>query len=143
MNRQRRWKPDLLRLKRDLERALVLTCERHPLPSTIEEIEFVLVGRSESGRIHRCFFADPSPTDVMTFATPPSASIIICPEMALIQCRDEGTTPRNEVLTYAIHGLLHLSGMDDRTPDEFKAMRRAQSRVMALVTAKSAGPPKK
>ncbi len=38
---------------------------------------------------------------------------------------------RNEVLLYALHGMLHLSGFDDRTDADFRKMHRMEDRLLA------------
>jgi len=39
----------------------------------------------------------------------------------------------DEVLTYILHGLLHLCGLDDLTQKDFNRMRREQSRLLQKV----------
>jgi len=41
-----------------------------------------------------------------------------------------GLDTEREVLLYALHGLLHLSGYDDRTPSLTQEMARAQARLL-------------
>ncbi|MEM6470943.1 MAG: rRNA maturation RNase YbeY [Planctomycetota bacterium] len=38
-----------------------------------------------------------------------------------------------ELRLYIIHGVLHLCGMDDRTPDQKQAMRQAESTVLSTL----------
>ncbi len=95
-----------------------------------------MVTPTESSRVHREFFNDPAATDVMTFNAEPMASIMICPEIARKQRQAESLSIYDEVLTYAIHGLLHLTGMDDQTRSEFKIMQTEQTRIRKAVQAK-------
>jgi probable rRNA maturation factor len=38
-----------------------------------------------------------------------------------------------ELLLYALHGMLHAAGMDDRTPDEFARMHAQEDRLLAAI----------
>lgn len=85
-------------------------------------------------------------TDVITydlrdeeedFELPPEAGektlaeIFICPEVAKRQAPQFGETPSRELFRYAAHGLLHLAGEDDLTPEALASMRKAEQRVLA------------
>jgi len=86
--------------------------------------------------VHQEFFNDSNATDVMTFAADPLASIMICPEVARRQRYEEGLSIYDEVLTYAIHGLLHLTGLDDQSNNDFKHMQAEQTRIRLAVKKK-------
>jgi probable rRNA maturation factor len=38
-----------------------------------------------------------------------------------------------ELLLYALHGMLHAAGMDDRTPEDFTRMHAEEDRLLAAV----------
>jgi ssRNA-specific RNase YbeY (16S rRNA maturation enzyme) len=38
--------------------------------------------------------------------------------------------PRMELLLYALHGMLHLSGFDDRTDRDFALMHRTEDSIL-------------
>lgn len=59
---------------------------------------------------------------------------MVCPEIAAKQRHLEKLTHHDEVLTYIIHGLLHLAGWDDLTDAQFSAMQKEQERILAAVT---------
>jgi probable rRNA maturation factor len=44
--------------------------------------------------------------------------------------RTVGWTPRQELAYYVIHGVLHLTGYDDREPVDRRAMRARERAVM-------------
>lgn len=44
-----------------------------------------------------------------------------------------GVDPGEELALYAIHGLLHLLGFDDQSPDDRAAMRRAEAAALARI----------
>jgi probable rRNA maturation factor len=57
--------------------------------------------------------------------------LIISVECAVRQVRRYRTTPRRELALYVIHGILHLHGYDDQTPNDRRRMRTAERRLMA------------
>jgi probable rRNA maturation factor len=97
------------------------------LPGEIEAIEVILVERAVMARVHGDFFDDPTETDVITF---PYGEILVCPAVARDQSPGHGLEVEQEVLLYALHGLLHLAGYDDATPALARLMARVQSRLL-------------
>jgi len=81
-------------------------------------------------QVHASFLDDPTETDVITF---PYGEILICPAVAREQAPGYGLEVDNEVLLYALHGLLHLVGYEDETAAEAKQMARAQMRLLKKV----------
>ena len=47
-------------------------------------------------------------------------------EVAQAQARERGHDVQTELALYAIHGLLHLCGYDDKKPEAAAAMRRRE-----------------
>ena len=101
-----------------------------PLPAHLPAIQFVLVDRATMARVHGDFLGDSSETDVITF---PYGEILVCPAVARDRAADYGFEVEQEVLLYALHGLLHLAGYDDTTPELAKEMARAQARLLKRV----------
>ncbi len=81
-------------------------------------------------RVHGDFLGDPTETDVITF---PYGEILVCPAVARDRAPGYGLEVEQEVLLYALHGLLHLAGYDDTTPEAARKMARAQSRLLKRV----------
>jgi probable rRNA maturation factor len=100
------------------------------LPGHLKAIQFVLVDRATMARVHKSFLDDPTETDVITF---PYGEILVCPAVAQAQAHRYGLEIENEVLLYALHGLLHLAGYDDTTTAEAKQMARVQARLLKQV----------
>jgi len=77
------------------------------------------------------------PTDVICFGlSEPDApelagELIVSAEMAATAARSSGVTPLDELALYVVHGLLHLSGLDDTTPDSAAAMRLREGEILA------------
>jgi probable rRNA maturation factor len=101
-----------------------------PLPGQIDVIEVILVDRAVMARVHGNFLGDATETDVITF---PYGEILVCPAVARDQSPGHGLDVEQEVLLYALHGLLHLVGYDDTTPALVRRMARAQSRLLKKV----------
>src|SRR5262249_42284443 len=112
------------KLQAEAEAAARLLAPKFPAGLAAVEISFI--APRESGRIHLEFFGDPASTDVMTFE---HGEILICPDVAERQRKASGLSLRAELLTYVIHGMLHLCGWNDLGPGEFEAMAREQDRV--------------
>ena len=114
---------------RPLQRLLEAALPRLPRPFSpdLAKIEVVLVDRATMARVHADFLGDPAETDVITF---PYGEIVVCPAVAREQGARFGLEVGHEVLLYAIHGLLHLAGYDDRTEKEAREMARIQRRIL-------------
>lgn len=97
-------------------------------------ILLVDVGAMES--LHVQWMDEPGPTDVLSFPmdelrpgtdeapTPPGllGDIVLCPEVAEAQARQNGQSTEDELLMLTTHGLLHLLGFDHAEPEEEREM---------------------
>ncbi|MCE0523556.1 MAG: rRNA maturation RNase YbeY [Methylacidiphilales bacterium] len=101
-----------------------------PLPANLTAIQFVLLDRATMARVHGDFLGDSSETDVITF---PYGEIVVCPAVARDRAAEFGLEVEQEILLYALHGLLHLAGYDDTTPEAERSMARAQTRLLKRV----------
>lgn len=81
-------------------------------------------------RVHGDFLDDPTETDVITF---PYGEIVVCPAVARDQAKAYKRTVDDEILLYALHGLLHLAGYDDIKPALAKEMALAQEKLLRQV----------
>ncbi len=78
------------------------------------------------------------PTDVITFVLSEpddpnlAAELVVSAEMAASTARDVGVDPRSELALYVVHGLLHLCGLDDQTPEDADVMRRREGEILSL-----------
>jgi len=125
INRQRRHPPSLAYLRRKLEAALrrLPSARLHRLPA---ELSVILVSARESSRLHDRHLGDPTPADVLAF---PHGEIVVCPEVAAALRKGHGLSLSDELLTYILHGILHLAGFRDSNRASALAMRRLQSRL--------------
>ncbi|MEM9481469.1 MAG: rRNA maturation RNase YbeY [Verrucomicrobiota bacterium] len=95
-----------------------------------EEIEVAFIDDAQISKVHADFLDDDSPTDVITFE---HGEILISADTAARQCVEHGMSFEKECALYLIHGLLHLAGWDDKTPEEFEKMKTEQERILNLV----------
>ena len=116
------------------------------------EISIALVDNATIHELNRQYLNHDYPTDVLSFLLecdpeetgPPAAGfpetlrgrgkrlegeVIISTETALQDAENFGWSPREEVVLYLIHGLLHLVGYDDLSSTE-QAVMRARERAM-------------
>lgn len=101
------------------------------------ELSLALVSDARMSALHRQFLNIPGPTDVLTFPLDADArgrvtagEVVICVPEARRRAAREGTGVRKELLLYALHGLLHLTGFDDRTDAGFRAMHRKEDDIL-------------
>ena len=129
-NRQAEVRVKVRLLQSRLDRALKLL--PRPLPRGVEALEIILVDRKTMAEVHGDFLGDPTETDVITF---PYGEILVCPAVAYDASLALGATLDEEILLYALHGILHLAGYDDVTPDLRRQMHEAQDKLLKKVLA--------
>lgn len=101
------------------------------------ELSIVFVSDPMIGSIHADFMDDPTPTDVITFPADPTmesvGEIIVSVDHAKERADALGEPFSRELTLYIVHGWLHLSGFDDRTPADRARMREAEQRALRVV----------
>ena len=122
------------RLQSQLERGLTLL--PRPLPPDVEAVEVVLLDRATMAQVHGDFLGDDTVTDVITF---PYGEILVCPSVAQDAALVNGLTVHNEVLLYALHGVLHLAGYDDLKPADAAEMAQVQEELLKQVLGPADG----
>lgn len=97
-----------------------------------EEISVYFVTEKKIAALHEQFFQDPTPTDCISFPIDAKhlGEIFVCPAVAIAYAKKHGGDPFQETLLYVVHGILHLVGYDDITPQAKKAMRRMEKKCM-------------
>ena len=103
------------------------------LPQALGRVDLAVLDDARIMALHDQWYGLGSSTDVLTFESQTNgtkeAHIAICYDQA-VRCR--GNHPEyvvDELLLYAIHGLLHCCGYNDDT-DEAAATMRSQERVI-------------
>jgi len=105
------------------------------------EVNIILVGEAGIKRLNRRFLSRTGVTDVLAFnhprpaftprgGAPPFGDIYICLPRARLQASRLGHCLGTELLILAAHGALHLSGMDDATASQRRAMNRKTLRLL-------------
>ena len=122
-------------LKRMLPRAVALVTR-----CRLASLSVALVGDVTMSRLHERFLSIAGPTDVLTFELDHDArgrcvagEVIVCVPEARRQSRRLGTRVERELLLYALHGVLHLSGYDDLDADAHRRMHDAEDRILTLL----------
>ena len=90
--------------------------------------------------LHERFLKIAGPTDVLTFELDHDVNgrctegeVIICVPFARRQARTAGTQLRDELLLYALHGILHLSGHDDLNAATYAKMHAEEDRILHAI----------
>lgn len=102
-----------------------------------------LVDDARMSALHDRHMQDPSTTDVLTFVDGDQADVAVCVDEARRRSEEMGHELRRELLLYALHGMLHAAGMDDRTPEDFTRMHAEEDRLLAAVGLQPTFEPRK
>jgi rRNA maturation RNase YbeY len=102
-----------------------------------KELSVALVNDRRMSELHEQFLKIAGPTDVLTFELEHdtrghclSGEVVVCIPEAERQAAERGIDVQDEVLLYALHGLLHLSGYDDKTDAAYRAMHRREDEIL-------------
>ena len=120
----------------------------------LTELSIALVGDRLMSDLHSRFMSIATPTDVLTFpleidaeGNALSGEIVICVPEARRRAPEHGNSLSHELLLYALHGMLHLSGYDDRTARDYNLMHRTEDDLLSRLgigpvfrTLRSRGP---
>lgn len=105
-------------------------------------VTVLVVNDDRMRRLHGRHLGKTETTDVLTFeeSTPGASAgaglavdIAVCVDEAYRRAADLGHTPEQELLLYAIHGVLHGLGYDDHAADERKAMHAEEDRILEAI----------
>lgn len=105
----------------------------------LREVSVVLVGDSRMSRLHERSHGDATPTDVLTYELEregrfvSEGEVVVCVSEARRRVGGDRMALRREVLLYALHGVLHLCGMDDRKAKDYQAMHRKEDEILEKI----------
>lgn len=101
----------------------------------LSEVSILFASDEYVRRLNRVFRGVDEPTDVLTFPSGEGADgdIAIAMGYAARQAQARGVPLRVELAYLAIHGALHLCGLDDATDAEADEMRRRMSRAAIAI----------
>ena len=110
------------------------------LAPPLTELSVALVGDKRMADLHERFMRIPGPTDVLSFPLDEdrrgrvtAGEVVVCVPEAARRAAGHGVSVRQELLLYAVHGLLHLCGYDDLTPAGFRRMHRREDRILSAL----------
>ena len=113
-----------------------------PIPEG--DLSIAILSQNEMEQLHADFLQDPTLTDVITFDGDSDAQtageICVSPDYAMTYAARHSLSPSEELTLYLVHGYLHLSGHDDRTPPDKQKMRRAEKKAMTFLREQNAIP---
>jgi probable rRNA maturation factor len=103
-------------------------------------VSVALVGERKMDQLHRQFMNIAGATDVLTFELDHDdhgrvslGQIVVCIPIATLNARRLGHPARHEALLYVIHGLLHLTGHDDRDEATFRRMHDREDQILSTL----------
>jgi probable rRNA maturation factor len=115
--------------------------EQQRVPADME-LSLLLVDRETIAGLNEAHLGKDGPTDVLAFPidepgeVPPDApailgDVVLCPAVAHEQAASFDRTPQQELRLLAVHGILHLLGMDHADPAEEREMFALTDRLLA------------
>jgi probable rRNA maturation factor len=107
------------------------------LKSPLAQLSVGLVNQGKMAALHHRFLGRRGATDVLSFEIDrdrrgrvTAGEVVICVPLARRQAAARGIPLANELLLYALHGMLHLCGFDDRTESAFLAMHAKEDEIL-------------
>ena len=114
--------------------------------STQSDLAIMFVDPEPIATLHERWMNLRGPTDVMSFPMDELrpgdgrtvvegvlGDIVICPWVAAQQAAAAGHSTMEEMLLLTIHGILHLCGINDKSPEERAQMEAAENKALALL----------
>ena len=102
----------------------------------VGELTYIFCSDEKELAVNREFLSHDYYTDVITFdySTPQTVSgdVIISWEMIRSNATDAGVSAENELLRILAHGLLHLTGQGDKTPETKAEMTHKEEHALSL-----------
>ncbi|MGA2497050.1 MAG: rRNA maturation RNase YbeY [Tepidisphaeraceae bacterium] len=113
---------------------------RAMLKGPLAEFSVAIVGNRRMAELHDRFMRIPGPTDVLTFELErdrrgrvTSGEVVICLPVARQKAKELRHEVRIELLLYAIHGMLHLCGFDDKDEKDYRKMHAGEDRILTAL----------
>ena len=124
---------------REIVRALLV----EELSQNDFEIGISVIGEEAMTRMNESYLRHKGSTDVITFdyadanrAKFVTGEIFVCLDEALLQARRFRVSWQNELVRYAVHGVFHLFGYDDKSAAARRKMKREENRLMRRLAAR-------
>ncbi len=120
--------------------SLILSMIKH-LRIASAELHVLIVDDREIAELNMRHLGHEGPTDIITFPVSEpgdehlEGELVISAPWAARVASENGDEPFDEIALYAAHGLLHLTGQDDLSADDFQAMKQREYDVLRAVGA--------
>jgi len=116
-----------------IKQAARLILEDHG-PDSVQ-VSIAVVDDCTIHELNRRFLQHDYPTDVLSFVLEQQdgrleGEVIVSTDTAVAQAGEYGVQPADELLLYVVHGVLHLVGFDDKSPDLRRRMRCAEQHYL-------------
>jgi rRNA maturation RNase YbeY len=104
----------------------------------VERITVAIVGDEKMRALNRTHRGVPDTTDVLSFERGEDddaieADIVVCADEAARRATEMEHSIEQELLLYALHGVLHCAGFDDQTNEDFEAMHVEEDRILTAI----------
>jgi rRNA maturation RNase YbeY len=139
INRQRAAQIETASLRKLTLRLLQKELECHAF-----EISIFLVGEERITELNEQYVQHSGSTDVITFDyhdhTRPDwlwGDVFVCVPVAIDQARRYRAAWQEEILRYVIHGILHLSGMEDHSKSGYRHMKQKEKRLLERLASRT------
>ncbi len=103
---------------------------------TCAAVEVVLVDDSHIAQLNQRHLGHAGPTDVLSFDMSEAdrsaleGTVVVSTETAEREANARGHDPVHEALLYIVHGVLHLTGLDDSNEKEAARMHELEDRIL-------------
>jgi len=100
-------------------------------------LSLAVVDEEEMTELNRRFLGRAEPTDVLSFPMQDEdesgmfGEVVVCADVAAREAGRRRIAYDAELALYALHGLLHLIGYDDRTTAQRESIRKRENEILA------------
>ena len=101
----------------------------------LDEVDIAIVTSRRIAALNRRYLQHAGATDVLSFdlSSPGGGTIvqiIVCGDVAVREARARHIALQRELMLYIVHGLLHVMGYDDTTPQAAEKIRARQEELL-------------
>jgi probable rRNA maturation factor len=104
----------------------------------VERVAVTIVADEKMRALNQTHRGVSDTTDVLSFERRDDgdtieADVVICADEAARRAIELEHTVEQELLLYALHGVLHCAGFDDQTNEDFEAMHVEEDRILTAI----------
>jgi len=111
------------------------------------EVSLVITNQEKITELNRAYLGKDEPTDVIafsmlptgeTFVTPPDSilhlgEVIVSYPQAVLQAKGRRHPVKKELAILIVHGILHLLGYEDETPEQKMKMDAKAAKILGII----------